>query len=511
MEMLTDGASRHRSWVFSHDGSRVAFNNNARNGKDMDIYVAEGVAGGLKAARRLVASEGHWFPIGFSRDNARLLVGHYVSINDSRLYVVDVERGESTRITPEAPVASYRSALFSADGARLYVATDREGELVELYEMDPGAPTKPWRPLSRKIPWSVEGIALSGDGRTLAFTTNEDGWSRLRLLDTRTRKLTEPKGIPRGLVRDLRFARSADVLGMTLLGPTRTGDAYTYDLAKGELTRWTESEVGGLDEASFVEPSLIRYRTFDDREIPAFYYRPKGEGPFPVVVMIHGGPESQARPRFSPFTQHLASESGVAVLVPNVRGSDGYGKAYLQLDNGMRREDSVRDIGALLDWIAAQGELDESKVAVFGGSYGGYMVLASLVHFGARLKAGVDVVGISNFVTFLKNTRGYRRDLRRAEYGDERDEEMHAHLMKISPLTRASEIRSALFVVHGANDPRVPASEAEQLVRAVREAGQSVWYMLARNEGHGFRKKENRDLFIQLSVLFLEETLKGKR
>ncbi len=505
--LLTDGASRHSGWVFSHDGSRIAFNNNARNGRDMDVYVASGLEEGLSSALRLVASEGHWTPIGFSRDNARLLVGHYVSINDSRLYVVDVASGEATRLTPEAPRASYRDALFSADGTRVYVTTDREGEFVELYEVNPAAASEPWRPLSRSIPWSVESIALSGDGRTLAFTTNEDGWSTLRLLDTRTRRVTEPSGIPRGLVRNLRFARSADVLGMTLLGPTRTGDAYTYDVARRRLTRWTESEVGGLDEASFVEPTLVRYRTFDEREIPAFYYRPEGEGPFPVLVMIHGGPESQARPRFSPLTQYLASESGVAVLVPNVRGSDGYGKTYLQLDDAERREDSVRDIGALLDWIAAQDELDASKVAVFGGSYGGYMVLASLVHFGERLRAGVDVVGISSFVTFLENTRDYRRDLRRAEYGDERDEAMRAHLMRISPLTRAEEIRSALFVAHGANDPRVPVSEAEQLVHAARQAGQSVWYMLARNEGHGFRKKENRDLFLQLSVLFLEEQL----
>src|SRR5690606_34038407 len=235
--------------------------------------------------------------------------------------------------------------------------------------------------------------------------------------------------------------------------------------------------------------------------------RPRGEGPFPVVVMIHGGPESQARPIFNPLTQYLASELGVAVLVPNVRGSDGYGKSYLLLDNGRLREDSVRDIGGLLDWLAEQPELDQERVAVYGGSYGGYMVLASLVHSGERLRAGVRVVDISDFVTVLTNTRGYRQDLRRTEYGDERDPEMRAHLESISPLARASTIRSALFVAHGANDPRVPVSEADQLVAAVREAGQDVWYMLARNEGHGFRRKENSDLFMQLTVMFLERHL----
>lgn len=504
---LTDGEHRHTSWTFSRDGARVAFNSNARNGRDVDVYLADGLA--LTEARRLTEEEGHWYPIELSRDGRYLLVGHYVSINDSRVYRVDVESGARVRLTPEEPLASYRAAAFNRDGSRVYLTTDRDGEVVELYEMDPARPADPWRPLSRDVRWNVEAIALSGDGRTLAYTTNEDGYSVLRLLDTRTRRAQAPAGIPRGVIGDLSFAEDAPVLGMTIRGATLTGDAYTYDLRRRRLVRWTASEIGGLDPDGLVEPTLVRYRTFDGREIPAFYYRPPGEGPFPVMVSIHGGPESQARPYFSPLTQYLASERGVAVLVPNVRGSDGYGKSYLLLDNGARREDSVRDIGALLDWIEARDELDAGRVAVFGGSYGGYMVLASLVHFGERLRAGVDVVGISSFVTFLENTRPYRQDLRRAEYGDERDPEMRAHLERISPLARASTIQSALFVAHGANDPRVPVTEAEQLVQAVRGAGQDVWYMLARNEGHGFQKKENRDLFTQLSVMFLEAQLLG--
>lgn len=500
---LTDGESRHESWVLSKDGKRIAFNNNARNGRDVDVYVAD--LDDLANARRVTELEGNYYPLDFSRDGTKLLVAHYVSINDTRLYVADLSSGTLTRITPEEPAAGYRTARFGERADQIYVATDRDGEHVELYEVSLG--DDQWRPLSRSIPWNVEEIALSHDGRTLAFTTNEDGYSVLRLLDTRSRRITEVTDLPRGLIGGLVFAEAAPVLGMTLLGATRTGDAFTYDLRRRRLTRWTESEVGGLDTSTLIEPTLFRYPSFDEREIPAFYYRPRGEGPFPVLVMIHGGPEAQARPRFSPLTQYLATELGVAVLVPNVRGSDGYGKTYLTLDNGRLREDSVRDIGALLDWIAEQPELDQERVAVYGGSYGGYMVLASLVHFGERLRAGVDIVGISDFVTFLTNTRGYRQDLRRAEYGDERDPEMRAHLESISPLRRASSIRSALFVAHGANDPRVPVSEAEQLVEAVREAGQEVWYMLARNEGHGFRRKENSDLFMQLTVMFLERHL----
>lgn len=503
--LLTDGESRHGSYVQSLDGARVAYTSNARNGRDMDIYVGDGRT--AEAGRLLLEREGHWWAEDFSRDGERLLIGKYVSINESQYHVVDIQSREVRRLTPEEPRASYRDAAFGPSSDVLYITSDREGEFVELYRVELSGEEPAWTPLTRDIPWNVEQISLSGDGGTLAFTTNEDGYSVLRLLDTATGQIRQPEGLPRGLMSGLEYAHEANVLGFTVQGPGMTGDAYLYDVGQGELTRWTESEMGGLDPESFIEPTLFRYQSFDDREIPAFYYRPEGDGPFPVVVYIHGGPESQSRPWFSAFFQYLAVESGIAVLAPNVRGSDGYGKSYLLLDNGRRREDSVRDIGALLDWVGEQEELDEERMAVFGGSYGGYMVLASLVHFGDRLDAAVDIVGITSFVTFLENTREYRRDLRRAEYGDERDEEMREFLESISPVNNVERIRSALFVAHGQNDPRVPVSESEQLIRAVRENDQEVWYMLARNEGHGFRKKENRDLFYEISVLFLERHL----
>jgi dipeptidyl aminopeptidase/acylaminoacyl peptidase len=258
----------------------------------------------------------------------------------------------------------------------------------------------------------------------------------------------------------------------------------------------------------------VRYETFDavdgkKRTIPAFYYKPEGDGPFPVVINIHGGPESQALPAFSPNTQYLVREMGIAVLVPNVRGSSGYGKDYLQLDNAVKREDSVRDIGALLDWIAKQPELDADRVGVSGGSYGGYMVLASMIHYDQRIRAGIDVVGISDFRTFLANTEDYRRDLRRAEYGDERVPEVGAYLDAIAPLRNAAKITRPLFVAQGFNDPRVPYTEAEQIVKAVRGNGGQVWYLMFKDEGHGFRKKANADLFGAASVLFWEQHLLG--
>ena len=499
--LLSDGKSRHGEYLWSHSGKLIAYTSNARNGKDMDLFLGDGKSPG----RSLLEREGHWYPIDWSKNDDKLLVGQYVSINESRLYLVDVKTKAVTQVTPAEPVASYRAAVLAPDGQRVWLATDRDTDHVELYAAQLGKPDL--EPLSRSIPWNVEELALSPDGKTLAFVTNEDGYGVLRLLDTATGRQSAAPGIPKGIVKGLRFAKAAPVLGFTLVGATTSGDAYGYDLRDKKLTRWTESEVGGLDPRRFVEPELVHYPTFDGRTIPAFYYRSPKKGPRPVVVWIHGGPESQARPSFSPLLQYLVLESGFSVLVPNVRGSDGYGKAYLLLDNGAKREDSVKDIGALLDWVKTQPELDAKRTAVLGSSYGGYMVLASLVHFGKRLRAGVDIVGISNFVTFLENTQAYRRDLRRAEYGDERKADMRKLLTRISPTENADKIESALFVAHGANDPRVPVGETEQIARAVRKNGHDVWYMLAKNEGHGFRKQENRDLFYRLTVLFLEKHL----
>jgi len=500
---LTDGKSRNVSPLWSDDGKKLAWGSTARNGRDVDIWVGDGAR--PESAALAFEAKGDWEPMSFSPDGKRLLVIETISINAQRVHIGDLEKKSVSALTPAEPAAAYRDAVLAA-GNRAYVTSDKNGEFIELFEVDLAKQT--WRSLTSHIKWNVEEIELSGDGKTLAFTVNEGGFARIHLLDTRSRKEKVAAGVPKGMASKLNFARKAPVLGFTLASATRTGDAWTYDLRTRKATRWTESEMGGLDTSRLVEPTLIEYKSFDGMKIPAFFYRPAGPGPFPVVVTIHGGPEAQTRPGFSGLTQYLVAEAGIAVLDPNVRGSDGYGKTYLTLDNGVKREDSVKDIGALLDWVASQKELDAGRVAVFGGSYGGYMVLASLVHFGDRLRAGIDVVGISSFITFLENTAEYRRDLRRVEYGDERDAEMRKHLEAISPLNHVDKIKSALFVAQGANDPRVPAGEAQQIVQAVRKAGKDVWFMLARDEGHGFQKKSNRDTFALLSILFLEKHLK---
>jgi len=506
---ITNGTSRNPEFLFNRDGSRLAYVSNARNGTDMDLWMSDGTTQGELFLERA----GDWHLLEFSRDGSKLLLQEFVSILDQRIYVVDVATRAVTRLSPEASGAD-RTAAFSADGQSVYLVSDRLGDFAQLYEVSLAhIESTAWRPLTWSVPWNVEELALSGDGRNLAFSINEDGVSTLRVLDTRSRRLTAITGAPRGVVTGLRAARNANTFAFSMTASALSGDVFSVDLRTRNVTRWTESEMGGLDPAVFIEPELVHYPSFDGRSIPAFYYRPRAgsEGSderFPLVISIHGGPESQARPWFSPLVQYLASEARIAVLVPNVRGSDGYGKAYLALDDGRLREDSVRDIGALLDFAATRSEIDSARVGVYGGSYGGYMVLASLVHYGARIRAGVDIVGIANFVTFLEATAPYRRELRRVEYGDESDPSMRTFLREISPVTRVDQIQSALFVAHGANDPRVPVAEAEQIVQAVRNQGHEAWYMLARNEGHGFIRKANRDRFTELSVMFLEQHLR---
>ena len=514
--MLTDGESRNGGALWSNGGEQFAYYTTQRNGTDWDLRVMDATQ--PDSARAVLEAGGSWFPSDWAPGDTTLLVTRYVSINDSRPHLLDIRTSELTPFNPhhapDSAQIAYGGGLFAKDGSGIYFTSDYDSEFRRLrfYDFE----TDSARTLTADIDWDVEGFTLSDDGRHLAFTVNEDGVSALHVRETATGADVPTPELPTGIVYSLAFSPDGERLAMTLNTPTTPGDVYSFSLGDaGELTRWTYSETGGLSEDRFVEPELVRYETFDEvdgqaRTIPAFFYKPEGDGPFPVLIDIHGGPEGQERPYFSSTTQYYVNELGIAVLAPNVRGSSGYGKSYLLLDNGFKREESVQDIGALLDWIADQPELDADRVAVYGGSYGGYMVLASMTNYNRRLRAGIDIVGISNFVTFLENTQDYRRDLRRAEYGDERDPEMREFLQEISPTTNAEKITKPLFVAQGLNDPRVPASESEQMVEVIREGGGPVWYFLAKDEGHGFSKKSNRDAFNQAAALFLETYLLGE-
>jgi dipeptidyl aminopeptidase/acylaminoacyl peptidase len=505
-KLLTDGKSLNGSPVWSNSGREVAFFSTARDGVDYDIDIVEPEAGSLP---RLAVSGDRvaWYPLDWSPDDRKLLVLKYVSASETYLYVVDLSSGQKREVEPTSAKVGIAGAKFSRDGQGVYLISDRDGEFAQLRYVNFFTGEK--AVISAGLPWDIEELAISRDGHYLAYVSNESGIARLNLLDLRTHQdLTPPKLPAAGIIDSLRFDAEGNRLAFGFAASDRPRDAYVLDIAANHLEAWTHSEAGAVDPAKFVAPRLTHFPTFDrtdgrERQIPVYVYEPSTPGPHPVLITLQGGPESQFRPGFDPWLQYVVNELGFAVVAPNVRGSSGYGKSYSALDNGMLREDAVKDIGALLVWLSLQNAYDAKHVVVSGASYGGYLTLATLVNFSERLRGGVDVAGITDFVSFLTDSAPYRQNQRRAEYGDERDPEMRAFLRRISPLTNAERISRPLLIVHGKNDPRVPLSEAEQLVNRVRSKGGDVWYLQASDEGHGFRKKQNREAYYRTFAQFL--------
>jgi dipeptidyl aminopeptidase/acylaminoacyl peptidase len=498
---FTEDGTRNGAFIWRDDGGRAAWFRSTTDSADWDILIADP----SDPASLTVVHEGDgaMLPLDYSDDGASLLVMRYVSVNRSHLYTLNLESGELDEIRPEAEV-SWGGGEFLPDG-RVLTVSDEDSQFQRILIADPQSDEI--EVLTPDVEWDVENLVLAPDGRTVAYTLNEGGTETLYFLDLESGAIRDGPDLPAGLISAADFDESGDRLAFTLSSATSSGDVWVYEMESGDLIQWTQSELGGLNPEIFVEPELVRYETFDGMDIPAWVYTPQGEGPHPVIVYIHGGPEGQYRPGFSSTFQYWVNELDAAVIAPNVRGSSGYGKDYVRLDNGMKRKDSVKDIGALLDWIGEQPAFDEDRVVVYGGSYGGYMVLASAVDYSDRLAGAVDIVGVSNFVTFLENTEDYRRDLRRAEYGDERDPKMRAFLERIAPSNNADEITVPLFIIQGANDPRVPASESEQMLQAVRANETEAWYLLARDEGHGFDKKSNQDYMREAVTVFLNGVL----
>ena len=506
--LLTDGKSRNSGGVWSNNGDRMIYTSTRRTGKDNDFYSID--PANSKSDRLLAQVEGGgWGAMNWSPDDRQVLVVEYVSVNESYLWTIDTNSGEKKLITPKdgKEKVSYQGGVFSKDGKGLYVVTDRESEFQRLAYVDLANFKHTY--LTSQIPWDIEEFDLSKDGKSLAYVSNEDGTSVLHLIDTETNQEKPLPKLPLGQVSGINWHRNNQDLGFTLISAKSTADAYSVNVVTNKIDRWTESETGGLNTTNFSEAELVRWKSFDSKTISGFLYRPpaKFQGKRPVIINIHGGPEGQFRPSFLGRNNYYLNELGVALIFPNVRGSTGYGKTFLQLDNGVLREDSVRDIGALLDWIATQPNLDKDRILVTGGSYGGYMSLAVATNYSDRIRASIDIVGISNFVSFLERTESYRRDLRRVEYGDERDPKMREFLLNISPLNNAQKIKKPLFVVHGKNDPRVPLNEAEQIVKTVRNNNVPVWYLMAKDEGHGFSKKKNVDFQFYATIMYIKETL----
>ncbi len=507
-KMLTDGESRNSGFTFNNGGTKYIYRSNKNDKKTFDFYIAD--MGDLSSERLLLdVNESGWGITDWSDDGDRLIMRKYIARTESELFIYTISTGVLTPlITPGTDnKVSYGDAYFAHDNT-IFLVSDEGSEFRTLRNYNPD--TKEMKVLTPDLKWDVDGVAMSDGGRLLCFTTNENGFSKMYLMDVLTFEFSEVAGMPQGSVSGVKFSKDNKRLGFSMITSTSVRDVYTYEIDEFKLTRWTFSEMGGLNPDIFVSAEAFYYPSFDDLKIPALVYKPKNiSGKVPVIINIHGGPEGQSDPTFSSTIQFFINELGVAVIEPNVRGSSGYGKTYFDMDNDRLRENFVKDIVDLLDWIETQPDLDPERICVMGGSYGGYMVLASLVHYSNRIRCGIDVVGISNFVTFLNNTSEYRVDLRRVEYGDETDPAMREFLENISPNRHVDKITSPLFIIQGLNDPRVPVTEAEQMVEAMKNNGREVWYLMAKDEGHGFSKKSNRNFMIAAEVMFLEKYLLG--
>ncbi|HEX8448031.1 MAG TPA: prolyl oligopeptidase family serine peptidase [Allosphingosinicella sp.] len=510
LRLITDGKSRNEINAWSHDGRLLAYSSTRRNGSDSDIYVVDPRN---PSSNRLLAQVkgGGWALADFAPDGRSAVVAEYISVTKTNLHRVDVATGRMTPIGDHKAPIAYGGAQYAPNGI-LWVTSDEGSDFQRLGTLDPA--TGRFTAVAPEPRWDVESFDISDDGRFIAYIVNEAGISRLKLLDTRTRRSRAVKALPVGTMGGLDVAPWGDV-AVSVSSARSPSDVYVVNPRTLAVARWTESETGGLDPRRNVEPVLVETTSFDGEKVSGFLYRPdpaRFPGRRPMIVSMHGGPEGQSRPGFLGRNNYLLNELGIALFYPNVRGSTGFGKRFVALDNGPDlRENSVKDIGAFLDVLASDPSLDPARFAETGGSYGGYMCYASAIRYGDRFKAANCIVAISNFVTFLENTQSYRRDLRRVEYGDERDPVQRKKLLAISPLTRIKELRLPLMVQTGGNDPRVPASEAEQAVKAVRRNGGTAWHLLAQDEGHGFAKKANQDYAFWASLMFWQRNLLDER
>lgn len=508
LTLLTDGKSRNQLNAWSEDGELVGYSSTARNGVDSDLYVMN--PRDPASARMVYESKGGgWFIAAFAPDKQSAYVADYNSVQDIDLYRLDLASGTMTPIGDPADQIAYGVSAIAPDGT-IWVTSDQGSDFQRLGRLDPLSGG--FSPVSRET-WDVDGFDISDDGQTIAYVVNEAGTDRLRIMDVASGKVTSVDALPAGQIGGLEFAPWGEI-GFSFSSAASAADVWSLDPATMQLTRWTQSETGGLDASDNVEPRIVTTNSFDGLEVSGLLYLPdpaKFPGKRPLLVSVHGGPEGQSTAGFMGRNNFFLNELGIGVFYPNVRGSTGYGKTFVGLDNGpFQREDSVKDMAALIDAVRADPAVDAARVGLTGGSYGGYMCYAAAVQLKDRLTATQCTVAISNFVSFLENTNPYRQDLRRVEYGDERVPAQRAKLMEISPLTRVNEIEKPMFVVTGANDPRVPKSEADQMVAAIRAGGGEAWHLVAADEGHGFRKKANSDYQFLSQLVFWEKHLLGQ-
>jgi len=509
--LLTDGKSRNLAGPWSSSGDQVAYMSTRRTGKDTDLWVMN--PADPKSDHLLTTLEGGgWGPEDWSPDDSKILLKEEISLNEAYLWLVDAKTGEKTALMPggtkRGDKIAYGEARFSKTGKGIYLTTDAGAEYMNLAYMEVDRPEAKYLITGPEANWDVERFDLSMDGKFIAYVKDEDGLSAIHVRRTANNTEVPLPKLPVGVVGSMRWHKNGHELGFSLNNARGPGDVYSLDVSNGKVERWTTSETA-VKTDGFPEAELVRWKSFDGKMISGFLYKPpaKFAGKRPVLVVIHGGPEGQSQPTFLGRSNYLLNELGIALIYPNVRGSTGYGKTFSLMDNGFKREDTYKDINALFNWIATQPALDSERIAVTGGSYGGHMTLAVSTFYSDRIRCSVDIVGMSNLVTFLEHTEAYRRDLRRVEYGDERDPKTREFLEKIAPMNNIEKIKKPMFVIAGKNDPRVPVSESQQIADALKKQGTPVWLLIAKDEGHGYRKKPNQDFQFYATIEFLQQYL----
>ena len=503
--LLSDGKTRSTEPVWSNAGNAIVYSSTPTNEVGVNLRVLDRLD--PKADRPLQSSGGYLKAYDWSPDDKQIVYCDFTSNTTSTLWLVDVASGKKTLLSAknDAPEL-YDYPQFSKDGRGIYVLTDHDSDVRRVAYIDLA-----WRKFTY-VPstpqWDVDEFQLAPNGKILAFVTNEDGSSRLHIFDLVTNKELPVSQLPLGVISDLKWSQGSNDLAFNFKSPRTPNDVYSLNLRTGKFEAWAKSVTNGIDTARFSPAELIHWPSFDGRSISGFLYRPPASftGKRPVIIDIHGGPEEQYRPRFNYEENYYLNELGVAKIYPNVRGSSGYGKQFLHLDDRQRREDAVKDLGALLDWIKTQPYLDADRVLVEGASYGGYLALSVGYAYSDRLRGAISDSGITSLLSSAERTELWRRNFDRLEFGDERDPKIREFMERTAPLNNAAKITKPLLIFQGQNDPRVPVSEAASLVAATRDRI-PVWYVLAKDEGHGFVQKSNRDYRLYASILFVKEFL----
>jgi dipeptidyl aminopeptidase/acylaminoacyl peptidase len=504
---ITDGKSRGTEPVWSNAGDRIIYSSSPVDGNGVDLSIINPFE--PRSNRLLAQGQGHYLKVyDWSPDDRKAVFCDFISNTVSSLWMIDVAGRQKTILSRGGAEKDYYDApQFSKDGKGVYVITDRDSEFRRLAYLN--LATREYKYLSGHIKWDVEEFKLSPDGKSLAFITNEDGISHLHLLDVEAGKERAAPSLPAGIISDLKWRSNSVDLAFNFKSPRTPNDVYSLDTSSCKVERWSKGGVGQIDVEKLPEPELIHWNSFDGKQISGFLYRPGGtfSGKRPVIIDIHGGPEEQYRPGFGYEDNFFLNELGIVKIFPNIRGSTGYGKTFANLDNGLLRNDAVKDVGALLDWIKKQPELDADRVMVQGVSHGGYMALSVAAGYSDRIRAAISDSGPSDLVTFIENTAGWRRGLQRQEYGDERDPRTNEFLGRIAPVNNVEKIRKPVMVIQGQNDPRVPVTEAQRMVAALKKRGIPVWYLLAKDEGHVWARQSNWDFRLYSIALFVQEHL----